>query len=77
MGQDKGIDVAAVLAAAYRRPDVELDQVANRVRARLAFLETLGESFRLLVEAPLSAVQASLSAASNAKQDRAGGSNDA
>ena len=54
------VDIAAVLAAAYRRPDTALDQVAVRVRARLALMETLGECFRLLSEAPLHAVTTSL-----------------
>ncbi len=58
------IDVAAVLAAAYKRPDVEIDQVAARVRARLALLETLGESFRLLSEAPIFALRSTLNAGS-------------
>ncbi len=56
------INIGAVLAAAYRRPDVGLDQVAAKVRARMALAETVGECLRLLIEVPGSALSASLPA---------------
>jgi hypothetical protein len=57
------LDVAAILAAAYKRPALEIDGVAARVRARLALLETAGECARLLIEAPVSALSATLGGA--------------
>jgi hypothetical protein len=57
---DKGVDVAAILAAVYRRQSAPVDQMAERVRSRLALIETLGECARLLVEAPASALTSTL-----------------
>jgi hypothetical protein len=54
------VDVAAILAAVYRRPSEQADQLAERVRSRLALIETMGECVRLLVEAPASALTATL-----------------
>lgn len=66
MPRPEVLDVAAILAAAYKRPAPDVDQVAVRVRARLALLETAGECVRLLTEAPLSALSATLGSASEA-----------
>jgi hypothetical protein len=60
MTSPKPVDVAAILAAVYRRPSEQSDQLAERVRARLALIDTLGECVRLLVEVPASVVSASL-----------------
>ncbi len=54
------VDVAAILAAVYKRPPEEVDEIAGRVRARLALLETVSEGLRLLTEAPLAAINASI-----------------
>gem|GEM_PF-4528172 len=56
------MDIGAVLSAAYHRPPNQLDQLAAKVQAKLALLETSGEFFRLLVEAPTSALRSSLPA---------------
>jgi hypothetical protein len=56
----KNVDIAAILNAVYRPPAEQLDQLALRVRARLALLETVGEAVRLLVEAPASAINSTL-----------------
>jgi hypothetical protein len=56
----RSLDVAAILAAVYRRPNAELELVAERVRARLALIETVAECMRLLVEAPASAFSATI-----------------
>jgi len=69
MSSPDKIDIGAVLAAAYRRPDTGLDQVATRVRARLALVETVGECFRLLIEVPGFALSASLPASMHAEGD--------
>ena len=71
MGSAKGIDVAAILAAAYRRPMGEADDLAARVKARLALFETLSECMRLLFEAPVSAL-ASMTNTERVEPDRKG-----
>jgi hypothetical protein len=57
------VDVSALLRAAYRTP-AQSDELAARVRARVALLETIGEAVRLLVEAPSSALLATISTSS-------------
>jgi len=54
------VDVAAILTAVYRPQVGRLDQLAARVQARMALLETLGECLRLVIEAPASALTATL-----------------
>lgn len=56
----KPVDVAAILQAVYRRPAPVADSLAQRVRARLSLLETLAECARLLIEAPASALNATV-----------------
>ncbi|HVZ88316.1 MAG TPA: hypothetical protein VHG72_15190 [Polyangia bacterium] len=48
----KGLNVSAILAAVYRVPEGRSDEIANRVRARVATLETIAECVRLLVDVP-------------------------
>jgi hypothetical protein len=57
------VDVAAILNAVYRRQLAPSDELAQRVRSRLALIETLGECVRLLVEVPAAAVTATLGTA--------------
>jgi hypothetical protein len=65
----KTVDVAAVLAAVYRRPTEQLDQLADRVRARLALIDTVSECVRLLVEVPASVISASLPETHESKKE--------
>lgn len=62
------VDVSAILNAVYRAPIEAGDSMAARVRARLALMETAGECLRLLVEAPLSALKATLQDAGGAEE---------
>jgi len=66
------VDVAAVLAAVYRRPNEQVDQLAERVRARLALLETVGECVRLLLEVPASAVTETLGLRPEPDEEKSG-----
>jgi len=54
------LDISAILAAVYRVPVKQTDEIASRVRSRLALLETVGECARLLFEAPMFALRTSL-----------------
>lgn len=67
--QQRTVDVAAILAAVYRRPSEQIDQLAGRVRARLALIETVGECVRLLVEAPASAFTSTLGTVSGTTEE--------
>ena len=55
------VNVSAILAAVYRPAPGRLDQLASRVQARMALLETVGECLRLVIEAPVSALTATMS----------------
>ncbi len=66
----RAVDVAAILAAVYRRPNEQLDQLAERVRARLALIETMGECLRLLVEVPAAAASWTLGPAEEQEQKK-------
>jgi hypothetical protein len=50
------LDVAAILHAVYRQPAPPGDELAARVRARVALLETVTECLRLLTAAPIAAL---------------------
>jgi hypothetical protein len=64
------VNVAAILQAVYRRPEPLTNSLAHRVRARLSLLETCSECLRLLVEAPASALNATVNShAGSAKAD--------
>jgi hypothetical protein len=54
------VNVSAILTAVYRPAPGRLDHLASRVQARMALLETLGECLRLVLEAPASALTATL-----------------
>jgi hypothetical protein len=56
----KSVNVAAILQAVYRRPEPLTNSLATRVRARLSLLETAAECVRLLVESPVSALNATV-----------------
>lgn len=60
MSSTKQAEIRAILAAAYSPPQNQLDKLAGAVRAKLALMETLNESLRLLVEVPAAAFSASL-----------------
>jgi hypothetical protein len=50
------LNVAAILHAVYRQPTPPGDALAERVRARVALLETVTECLRLLTSAPVAAL---------------------
>jgi hypothetical protein len=54
------LDVSRILTAAYRRPATSND-VADRVRSRIAFLNTATEFLRLVFQVPVDALTVSLS----------------
>jgi hypothetical protein len=58
--RSKSVNVAAILQAVYRRPEPLTNSLAARVRARLSLLETVSECVRLLVESPVSALNATV-----------------
>lgn len=60
MNPSKKVDISAILAAVYRPREDAIDAMAARVRARIAWMETLSECARLLLEAPASAFTATL-----------------
>jgi hypothetical protein len=64
------LNVAAILQAVYRQPPRGGQELAERVRARLALLETVAECFRLLVEAPVSAISNTVSAGERGERAR-------
>lgn len=53
------LDVSTLLRTAYRAPAPD-GSFADRVRARVALIDTIGEVTRLLVEAPVFAFTASV-----------------
>lgn len=53
------LDVSTLLRTAYRTPTPD-SSLADRVRARVALIDTIGEVARLLGEAPVFAFTASL-----------------
>jgi hypothetical protein len=56
----KSVNVAAILQAVYRQPEPLTNSLAARVRARLSLLETVTECVRLLIESPVSALNATV-----------------
>ncbi|HEY6727433.1 MAG TPA: hypothetical protein VI197_25535 [Polyangiaceae bacterium] len=56
------LDVSTLLRTAYRAPTPD-GSLAERVRARVALIDTIGEVARLLVEAPAFALTATLGSA--------------
>lgn len=53
------LDVSTLLRTAYRTPTPD-GGLADRVRARVALIDTIGEVARLLVQAPVFALTATL-----------------
>lgn len=53
------LDVSTLLRTAYRTPAPDAS-LADRVRARVALIDTVGEVARLLVEAPVFALTTTL-----------------
>ena len=53
------LDVSTLLRTAYRTPTPD-SGLADRVRARVALIDTIGEMARLLVQAPVFALTATL-----------------
>ena len=53
------LDVSTLLRTVYRTPTLD-SGLANRVRARVALIDTFGEVARLLVEVPAFALTATL-----------------
>lgn len=53
------LDVSTLLRTAYRAPTPD-GSLAERVRARVALIDTIGEVARLLVEAPVFVLTATL-----------------
>jgi len=53
------LDVSTLLRTVYRTPTLD-SGLANRVRDRVALIDTFGEVARLLVEAPVFALTATL-----------------
>lgn len=62
------LDVSTLLRTAYRTPTLD-SGLADRVRARVALIDTIGEVARLLLEAPAFAFTATLSADSEAPEE--------
>ena len=62
------LDVSTLLRTAYRAPTLD-NALANRVRARVALIDTVGEIARLLLETPAFAFTATLGAGSEAPEE--------
>lgn len=62
------LDVSTLLRTAYRAPAPD-SGLADRVRARVALIDTVGEIARLLVETPVFAFTATLSGGAEAPEE--------